>query len=573
MRTYLTCTRLVQTLILFLLLQALQPSVSAQGRGQGVGKTASEQRIALVIGNGAYTEGLLANPVNDAHDMTAKLRQFGFEVLSGENLNLRQMEDLIREFGRKIRNGGIGMFYFAGHGVQVSNNNYLIPIGARISGESEVKYEAVDVGFVLAQMEEAQNRLNIVILDACRNNPFARSFRSPARGLATMNAPVGTLIAYATAPGSTASDGGGRNGLYTKELLAAMQVSGLKLEDVFKRVLSEVRRQSNNQQVPWYASSIEGDFYFVGGLSNVAGSNPKQGERPRPDVSDGSTSNPTRPAPQTKPKVKTAESNFFRFDLIGCRASGSTIVCDLTVTNTDNVDKELMLRPGWGSDGTRAWDNFGNVYDAEYPQLANSTNSTAVITMGTSPKVRLTFRNNGGQGATGATKLSKLEIVCISGRTFTVSFRDVCLVDNCDDRSMNSSPGGLQRGYATNNTERTFTISANQQWFDTGIDAQPGMRFEVTASGTISLGEGRQADPKGVPGFGTANLFLPMKSAYMGALIAKLRYPNGKESKKIAVGVRNTFQVGENESGRLFLGINDFTMSDNQGSFSVTVRW
>src|SRR5262249_47179420 len=233
------------------------PTLGAQDRGQSVRKTDAEPRIALVIGNGAYAEGPLANAVNDARDMATTLRQLGFEVLIGENRNRRQMEDMIREFGRKIRKGGVGMFYFAGHGFQVNGANYLIPIGAVINGEAEVKYEAVDVGFVLAQMEQAQNRLNIVVLDACRNNPFARSFRSRSRGLASIDAPAGTLIAYATSPGSTASDGGGRNGLYTKALLAAMQEPGLKLEEVFKRVRTEVRRQSINQQTPWEASSIE----------------------------------------------------------------------------------------------------------------------------------------------------------------------------------------------------------------------------------------------------------------------------------------------------------------------------
>jgi tetratricopeptide (TPR) repeat protein len=278
----------------------------AQARGQGVRKNTAgaEPRIALVIGNGAYTEGPLANPVNDARDMAASLSQLGFEVLSGVNLNRRQMEDLIREFGRKIRGGGVGMFYFAGHGVQVGGANYLIPVGATINGEAEVKYEAVDAGFALAQMEEARNRLNIVVLDACRNNPFARSFRSSSSGLASIDAPVGTLIAYATAPGRTASDGSGRNGLYTKELLAAMRVPGLKIEDVFKRVRSEVRRQSNNQQIPWEASSVEGDFYFsttdVRPAPTVA--------TPAPTVSESAstvaTSAPTATAPA--PTISTS---------------------------------------------------------------------------------------------------------------------------------------------------------------------------------------------------------------------------------------------------------------------------
>lgn len=285
----------------------------AQERGQGVKKNVAgaEPRIALVIGNSAYAEGPLANPVNDARDMAAILRGLGFEVSIGEDRNRRQMEDLIREFGRKIRGGGVGMFYFVGHGVQVRGANYLIPTGAVISGETEVKYEAVDAGFVLAQMEEAQNRLNIVILDACRNNPFARSFRSSSSGLASIDAPVGTLIAYATSPGRTASDGSGRNGLYTKELLTAMRAPGLKLEDVFKQVRSEVRRQSNNQQIPWEASSIEGDFYF-------SASNSTPDVRPAPTTvsAPAPTAIPT-PAPTLAEMLRQAEASLRRHDYDG----------------------------------------------------------------------------------------------------------------------------------------------------------------------------------------------------------------------------------------------------------------
>jgi hypothetical protein len=276
-----------------ILAQARKQS-GGQIRGQGARKPASsaasagaEPRVALVIGNGAYSDGALANSVNDARDIAAALRQLGFSVSSGENLSRRQMEEKIRDFGQKIRGGGVGMFYYAGHGVQVGGANYLIPVGAQINGESEVKYEAVDAGFVLAQMEEAKNRLNIVILDACRNNPFARSFRSASSGLASIDAPVGTLIAYATAPGRTASDGNGRNGLYTKELLAAMRVPGLRIEDVFKQVRAEVRRQSNDQQIPWEASSIEGDFYFSGAGARPEMAGPAPAPAPAPDDQTG----------------------------------------------------------------------------------------------------------------------------------------------------------------------------------------------------------------------------------------------------------------------------------------------
>ncbi len=224
-----------------------------------------ERRVALVIGNSAYAQGKLANPVNDARDIAAALRLAGFEVLNGENQNRRQMRELIRQFGDKIRNGGIGVFYFAGHGVQVNNTNFLIPIGAEITKETEVEDESVSASFVLAQMEDARNRLNIVILDACRNNPFARSFRSESRGLsATRSAPTGTLVAYATAADSVASDGNGRNGLFTQELLANLKTPGLALEQIFRRTRTAVRSKSKGQQVPYEYTSVEGeDFYFL----------------------------------------------------------------------------------------------------------------------------------------------------------------------------------------------------------------------------------------------------------------------------------------------------------------------
>ena len=222
----------------------------------------TERRVALVIGNSAYKDSPLLNPVNDARDLAAALREFGFEVIFGENLSLEQMERNIRVFGEKIRNGGVGLFYYAGHGIQVRGSNYLIPAGATINIEEEIKYRSVDVGLVLAQMEDARNRLNIVILDACRNNPFARSFRSQQTGLASIDAPSGTLIAYATAPGSVASDGTGKNGLYTQELLKYMRIPEISIEQVFKRVRIAVREKTQGTQTPWESSSLVGDFYF-----------------------------------------------------------------------------------------------------------------------------------------------------------------------------------------------------------------------------------------------------------------------------------------------------------------------
>ncbi len=196
--------------------------------------------------------------------MAAELRTMGFEVMEYTDLGQADMIKKIREFGNKLAaDKGTGLFYFAGHGLQLNGENYIVPVDAMIEKEQDVELEAVNLKRVLGEMDYAQNDLNIVILDACRNNPFARSFRSGGNnGLATTIAPKGTFIAYATAPGSVASDGTGQNGLYTEELVKAMRTPGKRIEDVFKQVRNGVYEKSGKQQVPWENSSIFGDFYF-----------------------------------------------------------------------------------------------------------------------------------------------------------------------------------------------------------------------------------------------------------------------------------------------------------------------
>jgi len=221
------------------------------------------RRTALIIGNGAYTNAPpLKNPPNDARDMAVTLNTLGFEVTSGINVNQREMKNLIREFGRKLRAGGSGLFYYAGHGVQSKGRNYLIPIEADIQSETDVEDQGVDVALILGLMDEANNGLNVVILDACRNNPFARSFRAISNGLAQVDAPSGTLIAYSTSPGKAARDGEGRNGAYTTELLKQMRVPGLRIEELLKRVRASLKQQTNGEQVPWESSSLIGDLYL-----------------------------------------------------------------------------------------------------------------------------------------------------------------------------------------------------------------------------------------------------------------------------------------------------------------------
>lgn len=241
---------------------------------------AKDVRVALVIGNGHYPSAPLDNPENDARAMAESLKRAGFEVMLKLNSTQREMHEAVRHFGDRLVPQAVGLLFYAGHGVQVGGKNYLIPTDADIRREDEVPFQSVDVQQVLDKMESAKNRLNIVILDACRNNPFARVSRSTRAGLSQMEAPVGALIAFATAPGSVASDGAGKNGLYTQHLLANIEQPGLRIEEVFKRVRLGVRLDSDGRQIPWESTSLEGDFSFVAGDENQA--NPQVPTLPHP---------------------------------------------------------------------------------------------------------------------------------------------------------------------------------------------------------------------------------------------------------------------------------------------------
>ncbi|MGB0747666.1 MAG: caspase family protein [Magnetospiraceae bacterium] len=238
----------------------------------------AETRIALVIGNGAYAQSPLRNPANDARLMAAKLRELGFQVIERIDVDQNNMKRAIVDFGDALERAGseaVALFYYAGHGVQVNGANYLIPLKARIEREKDVEIEAVNAAWVLGQMEYANGRMNIVVLDACRNNPFVnRSFRSAARGLARMDAPRGSLIAYSTAPGNVALDGVGDNSPYTAALVQAMSAPGLAVEQVFKEARRSVVSATEERQTPWESSSLVGDFYFSSAAATVAQTRP-----------------------------------------------------------------------------------------------------------------------------------------------------------------------------------------------------------------------------------------------------------------------------------------------------------
>src|ERR1700722_14367329 len=227
---------------------------------------AQESRIALVIGNSDYSSGPLPNPANDAKLVGDALTALGFDVIARRNADQVNMKRAIQEFGSRLEKAGpaaVSLFYYAGHGMQLSGRNYLIPTTARIEREGDVEIEAVSADWGIEQMKYARNRLNIVILDACRNNPFTRSMRSVDHGLATMDAPAGILIAYSTAPGAVAADGTGRNSPYTEALTQAMREMHEPVEQVFKHVRVGVMSATSGKQVPWESSSLTGDFYFA----------------------------------------------------------------------------------------------------------------------------------------------------------------------------------------------------------------------------------------------------------------------------------------------------------------------
>jgi hypothetical protein len=230
-----------------------------------------EKRYALVIGNSAYSKqiGVLKNPVNDATDFAEVLKTMNFDVTLITDASYGKIRAEMMKFRDKLNQGErdktVGLFFYAGHGLQHDNENYIVPVDAEIMYEDDISRFCFPIQkMVLAQMEMSNSRMNIVILDACRNNPFPALHRSigESTGLGEMKKARGAFIAYATSPGSVASDGTGRNGLYTQELIKAMNKPGRTIEQVFKEVRANVLRQSGDRQNPWENSNIIGDFYF-----------------------------------------------------------------------------------------------------------------------------------------------------------------------------------------------------------------------------------------------------------------------------------------------------------------------
>jgi hypothetical protein len=227
-----------------------------------------ERRVALVIGNSAYRMSPLRNPANDADDMASALRALGFDVMLARDASLREMRSMFRRFADQVEKSDVALVFFAGHGIELNGRNYLIPTDADIQREYEIADQAFDSTLIVGMLEETggrnRKRVNIVILDACRNNDLPRSMRNARAGLARIDAPVGTFIAFSTAPGRVALDGDGRNSPFTKNLLTAIREPGQSIEQVFKNVRRSVVDQTSGEQIPWESSSLIGDFFFSG---------------------------------------------------------------------------------------------------------------------------------------------------------------------------------------------------------------------------------------------------------------------------------------------------------------------
>ena len=257
------------------------------------GQAYASARVALVVGNGDYgTEiGKLKNPANDAKLMADTLKDLGFDVATVVDADQKAMKRAIREFGEKLRAAGpqgIGLFFYAGHGVQVDGENYLLPIGAEIQAEGDVELEAVSASSVLSQMQYAGNAVNLVFLDACRNNPLTRSFRSGTRGLARVDAPRGSFVGYSTAPGDVSVDGDSEDSPYTLALVDALKQPGISIEEAHRAVRGKVLAATNQRQTPWDSSSLTGPVVLKAAeVALVAPTNPPAAPAETPNSSAG----------------------------------------------------------------------------------------------------------------------------------------------------------------------------------------------------------------------------------------------------------------------------------------------
>lgn len=307
------------------------------------GPACAEKRVALVIGNSAYEHtATLKNPSNDATDMARTLRELGFEVIDGTDLSKRDMIRRIRAFADKVQGADVGLFYYAGHGLQVNGRNFLAPVDAKLSSDVDLDFEAVELDLVLKQLERS-SRLSLVFLDACRDNPLAMQLAQTSRslgigrGLAQVEKAVGMMIAFSTQPGNVALDGEGRNSPYTAALLRHIAAQGQSINDTMIEVRRDVLEQTGGKQVPWENSSLTGQFFF-------------------------------KPAPI--PSI-AGEPNETATQIAALREEIERLKAAKVAEGADQAAREIAVEPANGPTGTET--KLASVDDAVTPQAAPAT--------------------------------------------------------------------------------------------------------------------------------------------------------------------------------------------------------
>ena len=391
-------------------------------------------RVALVIGNGAYAHATqLPNPPNDAADMAKALRDIGFDVVDGIDVDRRAMEERIRAFADRLGSAKVALFFYAGHGMQVAGKNFLIPIDAKLQKPGDLAFDAVDVQVVLAQMEAAQ-RVNLVFLDACRDNPLARSFASTlgsasrsasvGRGLASIQSAVGTMIAFATQPDAVALDGGGRNSPFTAALLNHIREPGIDIAVTMRRVRVDVLAATNQQQVPWDHSSLTDAVVLVPGERQVATAPVVTPPAPPSPPPSSSAPQQQRPAVATRSEPPPHLVRPPRPSAVGENCATLR-----GATGTDRYCASSMLAPQFGNDyGVshlfsnslgEAWvegrpgHGVGEWVTIDFPELRQVR---AIIVRNGYQKNADIFRKNG--------RVRRLRMVFSQGETQVVTLQD-----------------------------------------------------------------------------------------------------------------------------------------------------
>ncbi|MEM9059243.1 MAG: SUMF1/EgtB/PvdO family nonheme iron enzyme [Pseudomonadota bacterium] len=378
--------RLVLAIVLALaVLSVTQTSVAAQ-------------RLALVIGNGAYAFSPLRNPVNDADSMASALRQTGFDVTQATDVGLRAFKSAVSVFARRVRGAGpeaVALFYFAGHGVQIDGRNLLLPVDVDLATATDLEYSSVEAQWVLDLIGESRAQMSVIILDACRNNPFVASSRSLRRGLARMDAPRGSILAYSTAPGEVALDGAGQNSPYSEALAEQILTPGLKIEEMFKNVRRQVLATTQEKQVPWESSSLVGDFYFAGAGGAAVALRPISTAPAGWSATSGSR---FRDCPECPEMVAIPGGDFQMGGEGGERGDGrvAVSVAGFALSRTEVTraafarfvqDTGRRIDPGcwywwgvWLFDGDRTWRDPGFAQTDDHPVVCNTYDDARAYT-------------------------------------------------------------------------------------------------------------------------------------------------------------------------------------------------